>query len=136
MWRAQVGYKGIKEQEDATGEWHISYLPLANRRMKPTRSHRSEGRENVRGVPCLYVSTDRSPRSAVKTAIAEVRPEQGAYLSVAHLKLRRELRVIDASSDRVSFFELAQIPPDKREEDPEVVTRWIWSRVQERSGPR
>ena len=65
VWRAQVGYKGIKEERDATGEWHVSYEPFPKRRMKPARIHRSDGRVNVRGIPCLYVSVllDRSEPS-------------------------------------------------------------------------
>jgi hypothetical protein len=132
VWRAQVGSKGFKEKRDATDEPYVSHEPLPKRRMKPTRNHPSDGRVNVRGIPCLYVSyfsDDRTHRSAVKTAIAEVRPEVGAYLSVARLKLCRELRVIDASSDRVGFSESLKMWLDKQEKDPEVVTRWIWSQV-------
>jgi RES domain-containing protein len=59
--------------------------------MKPISNWQGEGRANPRGIPVLYLATDRD------TALAEVRPWIGAVISVALLVTERELNVIDCS---------------------------------------
>ena len=75
-WRAQ---KGFDEERN---------LSYSAKRMKP-KPDGPEGRVNPKGLPCLYLATD------YKTAMAEVRPWIGSYLSVWQFKTLRDLNLID-----------------------------------------
>ena len=91
FWRAQLGIE-YQPSLDASGTVDIevpSGFPPA--RMKP-RVHRvREGRVNPAGIAVLYLaSTD-------KTAISEVRPWAGSGVSVAQVKILRNLKAIDLS---------------------------------------
>ncbi|UCI19278.1 RES family NAD+ phosphorylase [Mesorhizobium sp. B2-1-8] len=60
-------------------------------RMKPRPNRATEGRANASGVSVLYLG------STLQTVISEVRPWVGADISVAQLKLKRRLKVVDLS---------------------------------------
>jgi RES domain-containing protein len=60
-------------------------------RMMPLRDRAGDGRVNPRGIPCLYMATNDA------TAVSEVRPAIGAYVTVAGMKCLRELKLIDCS---------------------------------------
>ncbi len=60
-------------------------------RMMPLRDRAGDGRVNPRGIPCLYMATNEA------TAVSEVRPAIGAYVTVAGMKCLRELKLIDCS---------------------------------------
>jgi RES domain-containing protein len=62
--------------------------------MKPLPDQASGGRANPKGLPYLYVATDRD------TAVAEVRPWVGAFVSVAQMALARRLVVTDFSKEK------------------------------------
>ncbi len=82
--------------------------------MKPLTDRATEGRVNPKGIPCLYLSTDR------ETAMAETRPWIGSYVSVAHFVVRRDLDVIDCSLDDEApliIFDEAEPEPAEREKD-------------------
>lgn len=88
LWRAQIGCNYVPEyQEDI----HVDYIPVpfADERMKPLSNSASEGRSNPKGMPYLYVATDK------ETAMSEVRPSLGAILSVGKFKPTRELKIIN-----------------------------------------
>ena len=53
------------------------------------------GRANVKGQAVLYVGDQE------KTAIAEVRPLSGSYVSVASISLTREARILDLTRGRL-----------------------------------
>jgi hypothetical protein len=59
--------------------------------MKPLRDRASEGRANPKGIPYLYLATRE------KTAILEVRPWIGSYVSVGQFKLRGDCLLVDCS---------------------------------------
>ena len=61
--------------------------------MKPQPYMAKEGRVNPKGIPCLYLATDRD------TAIAEVRPWVGSLISVAQFKITRDLRIVDCTHE-------------------------------------
>lgn len=69
-------------------EWRI---PFEEGALMPFSDRASEGRANPKGIPYLYVATDEN------TAVSEVRPWIGLYVSVAHLKTHRELTCVDCS---------------------------------------
>lgn len=89
FWRAQLGHDWREETQD-----NITFkvkCPLSRNRMKPHPDRAVEGRANPKGIPCLYVSTTKA------TAIHEVRPWIGSYVSVGQFKLVRELKVVNCA---------------------------------------
>lgn len=68
--------------------------------MKPLSSSASEGRANPKGIPYLYVATDK------ETAMSEVRPSLGAILSIGKFKPNKKLKIIDFSvhQGKMKFF--------------------------------
>lgn len=88
--------------------------PALPSRMMPLPDRATEGRINPKGIPCLYVA------SHPETAIAEVRPWIGSFVSVAILAALREQRVIDCtnigSATTLYFFDEPEPSPQKREE--------------------
>ena len=96
VWRAQEGH-GVRPfyqtDPDTDEEIHIEDWPCPydSSRMKPLPFSASEGRANSKGIPCLYVATDK------ETAMSEIRPWLGSIISLGHFKLSRDLRIIDFS---------------------------------------
>ena len=90
LWRAQIGH-GWRPQ--FVGDKHIGDLPAAYLpdRMKPLRDRATEGRANPKGIPVLYLATNR------KTAMSEVRPWSGSLISCAQFRTKRHLRIVDLS---------------------------------------
>ncbi len=85
--------------------------PFAPERMKPLRERAVEGRANPKGIPFLYLATDRT------TAIGEVRPWIGSYVSVGLFKTGRELKLVNCATGPLSMFHVGREPPaEKREE--------------------
>lgn len=74
LWRAQLGHDLRPEY---AGEELIDYFPTAYKpeRMKPLRDSAREGRANPKGIPYLYIATDK------ETAMSEVRPWIGSIIS-------------------------------------------------------
>lgn len=88
LWRAQIGCDYIDDTP----------IPLKLDRMKPIIYVASEGRANPKGIPYLYVAEDE------KTAMSEVRPSLGEFISVGEFNSTRELNVIDFSGHKGKFF--------------------------------
>jgi hypothetical protein len=65
--------------------------PYSFQRMKPVEDSAIEGRANPKGIPCLYVATDK------ETAMSEVRPSLDSIISVGYLKLLKDIKVLDFS---------------------------------------
>lgn len=93
LYRAQIGHDWFNE-EDAPNEDCVGtpcqYPP---ERMKPLPDRASEGRANSKGIPVLYLATHQA------TAVSEVRPWVGAYVSVAAMELQRELQIVNCTED-------------------------------------
>ncbi len=87
FWRAQIGHEEREDDES------YDICALAPDRMIPPRNRAREGRINPKGIPCLYLSTNR------ETAIAEVRPGRHTLVSVGLFQTDRSLSVVDCSSD-------------------------------------
>ncbi len=110
LWRAQLGNDWIECKQDEN-IWEEP-TPYSQERMKPDAPHACEGRLNPKGIPFLYLSTDR------ETAMAEVRPAVGSLVSVGQFKTLRPLQVVDCSvsHNRGPFLCLEEPEPEKREE--------------------
>lgn len=89
FWRARVG---CKSEVITTGNRaSLVEKPYPLEEMKPIPNWLSEGRANPRGIPCLYVATTE------ETACAEVRPWLGVNVSIAKMRINRDLVLIDCS---------------------------------------
>ena len=126
-WRAQLG-SDDEPCPDFDGQI-VGYrvVPYSAKRMKPLPEKACEGRVNPKGIPYLYLSTDE------KTAISEVRPWVGSYVTVAEFETRKPLRLVDCSlceidpviqtaGDLDMLFRFESPVP---EEVTRIVWRWI-----------
>jgi hypothetical protein len=93
LWRAQLDHDW-RPYEDGIDV----PAPHPIERMKPLPGKVSDGRANPRGIACLYLA------SKAETAILEVRPLIGTYVSVAQFRARRELRLVDCAQDKIGFL--------------------------------
>ena len=101
FWRAQLGSDQRPVFRDSE-KIRDDPVPFSDARMKPLQDQASEGRVNPKGIPCLYLATDK------ETAMSEVRPWPNSRISVGEFKTVRELRLIDCSkhpSGAVAFYE-------------------------------
>jgi len=107
FWRAQLGHDLI-EQDEEVGKVPAPYPP---ERMQPRPDQSMEGRANPKGIPYLYLASERD------TALAEVRPWIGSYVSICQFKTLKELRVVNCTmrskGDKIYPKEPS---PKKREE--------------------
>jgi len=116
FWRAQVGHGWQTIQQD-DDEYEVPG-PHSQDRMRPRPHVATEGRVNPKGIPCLYLTTDK------KTAMAEVRPSVGTYVSVGQFKTLRPLALLDCSVGHNSGFNLYFEEPDAEERE-----RAVWSDI-------
>lgn len=111
FWRAQLGHDWYPIHD---GNEHVADEPAPHprERMKPLRDRAREGRSNPKGITYLYLATNR------ETALAEVRPWVGSLISVGQFKTRRELRVVNCTTDRKGhgIFIGSEPSPSEREE--------------------
>jgi hypothetical protein len=85
--------------------------------MKPPLGMATEGRVNARGRPCLYLATHR------ESAIGEVRPWVGSYVSVGVFEVIRDMRTVNTTSDSVRhliYFEEPSIAARESENWSEI----------------
>lgn len=116
LWRAQLGHgwQPLYEGDEYIDEIPAPYPP---NRMKPLPREASEGRANPKGIPYLYLATDK------ETAMAEVRPWLGSLVSVGQFKTKKDMVLIDCSvhHDKTPLY-FEEPSPDKREHA-------VWSHV-------
>ena len=88
FWRAQLGNNEhviVDEYGNEDNDLH----PHPKERMKPLLHSATEGRGNPKGIPYLYLATDK------ETAMSEVRPWVGSTISVGQFKIKKELNLIE-----------------------------------------
>ncbi len=118
FWRAQFGndWRPIIYENEEVGEEVCPYGPM---RMRPMKNSASEGRINPKGIPCLYMSSNK------ETAMSEVRPWVGSYISVGAFKVNKKLFLIDCSAHGLDkwppFYE--EEPSDTEKESS------VWSYI-------
>lgn len=126
-WRAQLGcdYDPCKDIDGKIIDYNaVPYLP---ERMKPSPAYALEGRINTKRIPCLYLSSNE------KTAISEVRPWLGSYVTVVQFEILKEMNIIDCSCCEVKpmnitaleFDKLFKLVPPEPTEATKTVWRWI-----------
>ena len=115
LWRAQLhnewGPEIVLDNDGHEIDSSIVAYPSKPERMVPRPDRAKEGRVNPKGIPCLYLSDDRN------TAMSEMRPWKGSYVSVAQFTIVKNLKVVNCSVDSAQwFFTGIQPAPAKREE--------------------
>jgi hypothetical protein len=108
FFRAQIGNNWCKDDTPS---------PHDIARMFPQKLQAIEGRANPKGIPYLYMSTDK------QTAMSEVRPWVGVKVSVAELKTTRLLKVIDCSVNMLQKPFYDKEPEDIKKEES------VWSMI-------
>jgi hypothetical protein len=110
VWRAQLGntWRSVQMGEDYYDEIPAAY---SAERMRPFSDRAVEGRVNPKGMPCFYAASHRD------TAVAEMRPWVGAYVSVAQFEIVRDLKAVNCTNDDGRFvIYMSEPPPKEREE--------------------
>ena len=114
VWRAQLGYdvRPIYQTDPSTEEEIYiddEPIPYSFSRMKPLSDSASEGRANPKGIPYLYVASDK------KTAMSEVRPWLDSTLSVGTFRIIKDLKILDFSVEHgnKSKFFIFEEPSDQ-----------------------
>ena len=124
FWRAQLGCNDWPACDTDGTIIDYNAVPYSPERMKPLADKVFEGRINSKGIPCLYLATNE------KTAISEVRPWVGSYVTVAQFKTLRELKVIDCSCGKIDPMNVSVTDMDKlwklRPPTPEDAIKTIW----------
>lgn len=106
FWRSQLGH-GWRLENEEVGEIPAPHIP---KRMSPRSMRAKEGRANPKGIPYLYLATNE------KTAIAEVRPWVGSHVSLGQLKMRKDLKIVNCTSDKKpNVFYFKEPSPEERE---------------------
>ncbi len=96
LFRAQIA-SSVRDKQDWDFDKDLEVVigqvavPCGEERLRPYSDRAKEGRANPKGVPVFYAASDQ------KTAIAEVRPWNGAFITVGHFTTRRALKIIDCS---------------------------------------
>ena len=91
LWRAQIGIEYDPLYDPEGNKYDEAPIGFSEERMKPLTHQGPEGRANPSGIPVLYVASSK------QTAISEVRPWIGSMVSVARLRVLRDLLAIDLS---------------------------------------
>jgi len=111
-YRAQAGHDWRSDDPDEFGEDQSQYpCAFSPDRMKPLPNRASEGRVNSKGTPVLYTATE------YQTALSEIRPWVGAYVSVAAMELQRDVKVVNCTEDDqriIIYGDDARIAPEMR----------------------
>lgn len=109
LWRAQLGHSWEPLiQHDV----HIDDIPspFPPERMKPLENEATEGRANPKGISYLYLATHR------ETALSEVRPWIGSYISIANFKTIKELSIVNCTTDENKYRIYLAEPNTKKKE--------------------
>lgn len=113
LWRAQIGH-GWKLENEEVGKIPAPHEP---ERMCPRIGRANEGRANPRGIPYLYLSSNR------ETALAEVRPWAGSFVSVGQFKMARDLSIVNCTNKgkRYTFY--------PKEPSPKIRQEAVWADI-------
>lgn len=116
LWRAQEG-NDWREIDNNNNKIDVpcAHHPL---RMTPLKNKASEGRVNPKGIPVLYLA------SLKNTALSEVRPSVGEFVSVAQFKIEKQLNIINCSLGHDSGINLFL-----REPSPAECEKAVWNDI-------
>lgn len=97
--RNNYKYKANPIHGNMGGEWH--YKPFTNNEISaPPPLITDQGRMNRAGVSFMYLATDRD------TAISEIKPHPGQFISVGEFTNEKKLKVADFNSISIADFSM------------------------------
>lgn len=113
FWRAQIGNDWRYEEQIK------DQIPAAfkSNRMKPLSDRAMEGRANSKGIPVLYICSNK------KAAMSEVRPWVGSMISLGRFVTTKNLRLVDCSKMPTDVRVIFAPPPR------EDWTKRVWSEI-------
>ena len=117
FWRAQLGnaWRQILDGDGQPIDREACAFP--RERMKPLIDQAREGRANPKGIPCLYAATKK------ETALSEVRPWLGQFVSLAFFVVNRDVRLMNfVTPDPVRMVYWVEPEPKERE-------RRVWADI-------
>jgi hypothetical protein len=121
LWRARLGHGYRDEQhDDDVFRVECAYSPD---QMKPLPDKAYDGRANPKGIPCLYLANRK------ETAVSEVRPWIGSYVSVGQFKTLRDVELIDCSKGHKSAHSILDLLLGKEEITPAEIEKAVWSDI-------
>ena len=92
-YRARIGVEEERLKQLPTQEWQQVVVPHIGDKIAPPPQFRATaGRLNRQNIAYLYVATDSS------TALAEVRPHPGHFVSLGRFRATREIKVVDLAN--------------------------------------
>lgn len=115
FWRSQLG-NASRPFEIGGRELGEELIPYPKERMKPLLYEANEGRANPKGIPFIYLASDK------KTAMAEARPWRDATISLGSFKTLKKLKIVDLCIDQTNLNSYERLT---KEEIVEVV----WSGI-------
>lgn len=122
FYRAQKGH-GWRTIEQDGDEFDVP-APYSQDRMRPLTHEAKEGRINPKGIPCLYLASNE------KTALAEVRPSAGDYVSIGQFKTLKPLTLVNCSVGHDSGINLYfDIDNGPFEPAPEEREKAVWNDI-------
>jgi len=121
LWRSQLG--GVDDGNDKSSLSIVK--PHPKERMLPRKDMAKEGRVNPKGIPCLYLATDK------ETAMSEARPWQYSEISVAEFKVVNDLNIIDISINHSPDGYPYHFKIENPDYEPEEATRKksVWTYI-------
>jgi RES domain len=121
LWRARLGHDYKDEPHgDDIFQVECAYSPD---QMKPLPDKASDGRANPKGIPCLYLGNRK------ETAVSEVRPWIGSYVSVGQFKILRNVELIDCSRGHGPALMCLPVLKDDAELTPAEIENAVWSDI-------
>lgn len=116
LWRAQLAHCWREEErEDGSVKFRIA---CSSKRMKPIPEKALDGRVNAKGIVCLYLATDKS------TAVLEMRPVIGSYVTVAQFRVSKDIILVDCSGDQMTIGDWS-----KETWSPREIEKKVWSDI-------
>lgn len=114
FWRAQEGHDWQFEPKIGDN-LPAPHLP---KRMMPLSDRAMEGRANSKGIPVLYVCSNKD------AAMCEIRPWLGSYISLARIRVNHDLKIVDCTKQ-------ADLPHALHFERPpnEEIDHFVWSDI-------
>jgi RES domain-containing protein len=115
LYRARLGHgweRGGDKQCDGLDHRRAYRL----KEMIPDSRYVVDGRVNAKGIACLYLAEQ------AETAVLEVRPQSGLYVSLARFRIIHDLRLVDFSKHLVEDM-LAMFSPNPT---PEQIETRVW----------
>lgn len=123
LWRAQLAHRWQRESLLDDNGNEIDYIevpaPAEMKRMIPFSDRATEGRVNPKGIPCLYFSTDRD------TAMMEVRPWMGSYVSVGAFIIHKDLKLVNCAADS------KRLSPFSKDRTAQQMETHVWATINE-----